>query len=133
MPPRSSRSASLPPPMLSIEVDEPFGHVPRVRLYGEIDSASAPTASRRLREVVRPGRPLVVDVSGLTSCDSQGVQMLFDIARVLAHAGGSLSIVNPQGIVRRVFDVVRIADRVNVEYDECPAPTATFRNASDRR
>ena len=53
----------------------------RVALIGEIDIANVDDAEAALTPMAASGAPLVLDLVGLTYCDSQGVAMLFRLAR----------------------------------------------------
>jgi anti-anti-sigma factor len=89
----------------------------RVALIGEIDIANVAGAEATLTPMATLGAPLVLDLVGLTYCDSQGVAMLFRLARLARDNGGSLTVANPQGIVSRVFEITRLDEVVDVIVD----------------
>ena len=103
-------------PFLRIEPLHWDGHR-HVTLIGEIDLANVGEAESVLELMAKRGMPLVLDCAGLTYCDSQAIAMVFRLAEQARDAGGSLTIVNPRGIVRRVFEVTRVADAVAVVED----------------
>jgi anti-sigma B factor antagonist len=75
-----------------------------LRIKGEIDIASAPT----LRAVVdgvldSPAQELCIDLSPTTFLDSSGVHLLFQSMRRAETSGWRLTIVVPEGNVRRVL------------------------------
>ncbi len=89
----------------------------RVALVGEIDIANVADVEAALLPMTESGAPLVVDLVGLTYCDSQGIAMLFRLARLARDRGGSLTVANPQGIVSRVFEITRLDEVVDVVID----------------
>jgi anti-anti-sigma factor len=83
-------------------------------LIGELDLASVPLVEARLRALAEAGTAITLDLSGLRYCDSQGINLFFGIARIAREHGGSLTLGDPRGIVRRVFEIVDIAASVPV-------------------
>jgi anti-sigma B factor antagonist len=88
-----------------------------VRLCGEIDLSSARAAEGALLACSRPGQSLIIDLSDLAYCDSQGIGLFFRLARELDHHGGQLTLTNPRGIVNRVFTMVDLPKTIQVSCD----------------
>ena len=65
--------------MLRVEPVERDGEV-RIRLVGELDLASARSTEASIRAYACRHLPLVLDLAALTYCDSQGIQMFFNLA-----------------------------------------------------
>ena len=82
-------------------------------LQGELCAASAPSLRAAVERLVGFG---VVDVSfdlaDLRLCTSAGIDVWMDLAAQLEPVGGDLRLRNARGGVRRVLDVVGLADRV---------------------
>jgi len=116
--PRAPRAPAVPAHEFRVEAVEVSGSAP-VRLIGELDLATVAAAEQTLLRRCQGGRPLTLDLSALTYCDSQGTRMLFNIARALRSQGGTLVLLNPRGIVRRVFDIVNLRDaaEINIEHE----------------
>lgn len=92
-------------------VDDEGVHV--VTLFGQLDLSNAP----RVRELLHgmDGRGTIVDLSGLTFCDSSGVAALLG-ARSDAESGGrSLALRGATGIVRQVFEVTGLTTLLEEE------------------
>jgi anti-sigma B factor antagonist len=89
----------------------------RVALSGEIDIANVGDAEAALMPMAASGSALVIDLAGLTYCDSQGIAMLFRLARHARDNGSSFTVANPQGIVARVFEITRFDEAVDVVID----------------
>lgn len=102
--------------LLSVEVaTRPDGLVV-VSVRGEVDIATAPELAAGLEGVVRASpRAVVVDLSGVSFMDSSGVNRLVSAARTLMADGARVVLAVPGPLLRRVFDVTRVADVVPVE------------------
>ena len=90
----------------------------RVALVGELDVANVKDAEAALLDIVRTGTPLVLDMSGLSYLDSQGIGMLFRLSNQANVNGGSLTVANPQGIVRRVLEITECTSVIPVIDDD---------------
>jgi anti-sigma B factor antagonist len=81
----------------------------RVRLSGELDLATAPTADARLRELVSEGaRTLVLDLRGLSFIDSSGLSLFLAWARTTREAGIGYSLIPGAPSVQRVFAIAGV-------------------------
>jgi len=89
----------------------------RVALIGEIDITNVADAETTLSALASRGTPLTLDLVGLSYLDSQGVGMLFRLAQRADGNGGTLTLANPRGIVRRVLDITNVAGTVTVTDD----------------
>jgi anti-sigma B factor antagonist len=79
----------------------------RVRMYGELDFATAPTMSAEFENAVAAGcRVFELDLADVSFCDASTVRLLTGLERQLSAVGGSMSIVSPSRCVRRVFELV---------------------------
>ena len=91
-----------------------------VGIEGEFDLGAVPdfeAATGRLPSDAR----LVVDMRGLDYMDSTGISALLRLDARLREGGGRLEcVVPPEGTVRRVFDLVRLGEALNV----CEEPPA---------
>jgi anti-sigma B factor antagonist len=90
----------------------------RVALIGDLDIANVKDAESALVDMARTGTPLVLDMSGLSYLDSQGIGMLFRLSKQASLNGGSLSVANPHGIVRRVLEITECASVIGVIDDD---------------
>ncbi len=98
---------------LSISVAEQGDGVFLVSLVGELEATSSDDLSRQLAAL--PRSRIVVDVSGLTFIDSSGLNALVAGARRLEASEGALVVAGAPRYVARVFELVRIAESVEVE------------------
>ncbi|MBE8522699.1 STAS domain-containing protein [Amycolatopsis sp. H6(2020)] len=82
-----------------------------VTVEGELDVATAP----RLRAgvaalVLRPGQRLVVDLAGVTFCDSSGISALIAARNVAEAAGAGVALAAVPARLSRTFGLIGLAD-----------------------
>lgn len=91
---------------------------------GEIDLATAPRLREHLVRLVteHAGRPVVVDLSGVTFCDSLGVGVLVGAQRRARALQGEVRLVVPGGRVADGFALVGL-DAVLPQFADVDAAT----------
>jgi anti-anti-sigma factor len=75
-----------------------------LKVRGELDAVTAPQLSAEL-DARNSSRGLVIDLSELTFVDSSGIHVLAD-----ACAEHGTRVVCPNGIIRRVLDIVSLSE-----------------------
>lgn len=75
-----------------------------IQIGGEIDLATCPQLQAVLVELVDRGcRQLIVDLGQVSFLDCTGIGVLVDARRRVQEYGGSLKLVRPKPLVRRVL------------------------------
>lgn len=74
-----------------------------ILLSGELDMATVKRLEETIAEVVRPGRPIVIDMAALTYIDSSGLGLL---VRTYQQTGERVVICNPSRQVHRVLELM---------------------------
>jgi anti-anti-sigma factor len=69
-------------------------------------------------------RSLVLDLSRLEYCGSEGVRLAIRLAKVARARNGTFTIVNPTSIVRRVFAITDVGRVVDILEDTAALPPA---------
>jgi len=87
-----------------------------LRLTGELDAAAAAVLGASLARVERHS-DLVLDLSGLTFLDAAGAGVLLETAGALSE-GDHLVLRCPQGIVRRVIDLLGLREHQGIRVDD---------------
>ncbi|WP_025273759.1 STAS domain-containing protein [Haloglycomyces albus] len=110
---------------LSIETNTSNGGVVTVKLAGEVDYATAPQIRTAITESLEAGEvsALQVDVAEVTVLDSTGIGTIVVAYRIARDMGVTLSVVNPNRFITRLFTVVG-AEELLAE------PTDTFGDRS---
>ncbi|MBO2455188.1 STAS domain-containing protein [Actinomadura barringtoniae] len=86
-----------------------------VQARGELDLATAPSFSRAVISAIGLGRPEnVVDMSGVTFCDSQGLTALLATTIHAEAEGAELAFVHLHPRVSRVVRLVGLDRRLNL-------------------
>lgn len=82
---------------------------------GQLDMQTAPRLSSALDRVLAAGEHrVVVDLSGLTFCDSIGLSALIVAHRSCVEAGGYLRLASPSPFLLNLLTVVGVRDAVGV-------------------
>ncbi|MFD9414277.1 STAS domain-containing protein [Streptomyces goshikiensis] len=80
---------------------------PVIEVAGELDHHSAPEIRDLLPGLaIEPGQQLVIDLGGLTFCDSSGITVLLAARNVALAAHASIALAAVPDMVSRVFRVV---------------------------
>jgi anti-sigma B factor antagonist len=91
-----------------------------VHVSGEIDLSNAGEVEERLASLPVCGtRAIVVDVSGTTFMDTNGVDALLRAQRAARARGQELCVVHPRGIVARLFDILGLERSLVSEAGGC--------------
>ncbi|MFF9817573.1 STAS domain-containing protein [Streptomyces sp. NPDC014006] len=85
-----------------IQVTEEPGHVPLITVTGPLDLYSGPQLYRRATRVLERHASLVVDLAGVTACDSSGLNTVLRLCRRAGEARGRLVVVSPPALLDRL-------------------------------
>ncbi|MEU4238951.1 STAS domain-containing protein [Actinoplanes sp. NPDC026619] len=92
-------------PELTIEVERAPDEVV-LHLAGEIDVLTVTNLSAIVNEtLIEPPPRIVLDMAGVTFCDSQGLGTLVVLSRKAQHARAVLSLTNVGEFLMRVLDI----------------------------
>ena len=92
-------------PELSIEVQRAPDEIV-LHLAGEIDVLTVTTLSSRVNEILcDPPTRIVLDMAGVTFCDSQGLGTLVVLSHKAQHAQSMLALANLGTFLQRVLDI----------------------------
>ena len=80
-------------------------------LAGDVDLESSPRARELLLGLVRGGRDVLVDLSGVGYIDSSGVASLIEAFQLARRGGTGFALVAPTASALRVLQLARL-DRV---------------------
>ena len=104
------------PPPLDMTVREHATDVVEVAVAGEIDFATHRSLLGLLTEEVERGHQrIVLDMSGVSFCDSTGLGVLVQIRQRVVEGGGWLRVAAPTEAVRRALEITNL-DRLIPAY-----------------
>ncbi len=84
------------------------GKVIVVALEGDVDLSSSPDARKVLLECVRKGRPVIVDMAGVSYIDSSGVASLVESLQGARKAGCEFALAAVSEPALRVLRLARL-------------------------
>ena len=83
---------------------------------GEIDMYSAAWLWETLSQAIDTGhREIVIDLSGVTFMDSQGLSVLLRAYKVLAPEGGTVTVRAPRPQARKVLEMSGVTNVLKLE------------------
>ena len=92
-----------------------------VALAGELDISTADVLAKTIDEELRlaPGR-IVIDLAGLTFCDSLGLGTLVVLSRTARNQQTYLVLRNPSDFFTRMLDVTGVRQGLNIADPDTP-------------
>jgi anti-sigma B factor antagonist len=96
-----------------IEVSEP-GSALILRIGGELDGASRASIEPAVMAAITSSRSVLLDLGELTFCDSAGIAMFVSAGQKASAEGTALSVSNLCRPVRRVFEITRVSDVIDI-------------------
>jgi anti-anti-sigma factor len=92
-----------------------------LRLAGEIDMLTAAQLSTVVNEVLADPPPrIVLDLGGVTFCDSQGLGTLVVLSRKASHAQCLLVLSNVGDFLLRVLDITGLRSALMIRNETAP-------------
>jgi anti-anti-sigma factor len=104
-------------PELAIVVERAPGEA-TVSLTGEIDMSTASRLSKVVGDLLGTGEPpprVVLDMAGVTFCDSQGLGTLVVLSRRTSMAQSCLVLVNVGEFLLRVLDITGLRGALMIQ------------------
>lgn len=74
-------------------------------LTGPLDLHTAPTFYEQATQILDRRPSLLLDLSGITFCDSSGLNALLRLYRYAQHAGGRVAVAGPPAQLTRMLSV----------------------------
>ncbi len=101
------RALASAPPHVELCRSAEFTVLP---VSGELDLATVDEFVSEVRARFEPGSRIAVDLRGVTFMSASGVSACLAVQREGRDANCEVGFANPQGIVRRVFQVLDVED-----------------------
>ena len=84
-----------------------------LKVEGRLDTNTSPDLEEQLK--LDGVTAIVFDFAGLEYISSAGLRVLMTAHKAMAACGGKMSVVNPNAIVKGVFDITGISSVFNIE------------------
>ncbi|MFE9677219.1 STAS domain-containing protein [Streptomyces sp. NPDC006259] len=95
---------------LTLTTTHTDGHLAALRVRGAIDTQTAPALRKEALDVIAQGHPhLILDLTGITFCDSSGFNALIGIMRCATAANGSLTLAAVPDRLSRMLDLTGLS------------------------
>ena len=82
---------------------------------GDLDLQTAQALRRRIAATTEPGQDLVIDLRRVSFIDSPGLGTLIYCDRLQRERGGRLVLKDPSDPVRDLFEIVKLANVIELE------------------
>ena len=109
---------------MEMHIEQPEGHIARVRLAGRMDHAGTLEIDARFMELAAREKFLLVDLSKITFLASMGIRTLIMAAKALKERGGKMILFNPDMMVAKVLKTSGTDILIPVHYDHLLARMA---------
>jgi anti-sigma B factor antagonist len=94
-----------------IEISE-VGATLLLKVFGELDVATRASIEPALMTAIDSAGPIVMDLEGLTFCDSSGLATLIAAHERATARGASFAVRNAPPSVRRLFEIANLGDTI---------------------
>ncbi len=113
-PPAPPEVTRAPPPPFQSELEHNGRDAAWLRLHGELDLTCAKDLTASVERALSGARLLAIDLRDLTFVDSAGIHALVDADNRAHRSGRRLVLVRGRGQVRRMFELLGVADWLNI-------------------
>ncbi len=91
----------------------------RISLAGSLDSNTAPKLQQSIdAEVSGAVSTVIIDFKDLDFLGSAGLRVIFKTKKIMNNGGGKFLLVNLQPQIKKVFEIIRALDGMNIFKDE---------------
>lgn len=91
----------------------------RISISGSLDSDTAPELQLTVdTEVTDSLQTLIIDFKELEFLSSAGLRVIFKAKKVIDNSGGKFLLVNLQPQIKKVFEIIKALDGMNVFKDQ---------------
>jgi len=109
---------------VEMEVLEKEGGITWVRMTGRLDLPGVEKIEKNFLGHAGPGRPMVVDLSGVPFVGSLGIAMFFQAAKILKHRKAKLVLLSAASQIEKTFRTVGLSEFATLARSEEEARAA---------
>lgn len=104
---------------LEITVSPEANNGKRVSIAGSLDSNTAPQLQQSIdAEISESVSTTIIDFKDLDFLSSAGLRIIFKTKKIMDNSGGKFLIVNLQPQIKKVFEIIKALDGMNVFKDQ---------------
>ncbi len=104
---------------LNTTISDETNAVIRVAIAGSLDSNTAPELQQSLDDAVNDSiLGIIIDFKDLDFISSAGLRVIFKTKKLMTGRGGKLYLANLQPQIKKVFDIIKALDGMNVFKDQ---------------
>ena len=104
---------------LNITITPESDHGKRISIAGSLDSNTAPQLQQSIdAEINESVDPTVIDFKELDFLSSAGLRVIFKTKKIMDNSGGRFLLVNLQPQIKKVFEIIKALDGMNVFKDQ---------------
>jgi anti-anti-sigma factor len=91
----------------------------RISITGSLDSNTAPDLQQTIdNEINESVNTTIIDFKDLDFLSSAGLRVIFKTKKVMDNSGGRFLLVNLQPQIKKVFEIIKALDGMNVFKDQ---------------
>ena len=104
---------------LEISITPEKNNSKRISISGSLDSNTAPQLQDKVdAEINGSINATILDFSDLDFLSSAGLRVIFKTKKVMDNSGGKFLMVNMQPQIKKVFEIIKALDGMNVFQDQ---------------
>jgi len=104
---------------LEISITDQPGGIKRIAIGGSLDTDTAPQLQQQIdSDITDAVNTTIIDFKELDYLSSAGLRVIFKAKKVMDNAGGRFLLVNLQPQIKKVFEIIKALDGMNVFKDQ---------------
>ena len=104
---------------LEISITDQPGGIKRIAIGGSLDTDTAPQLQQEIDDQVTAAlNATIIDFKELDYLSSAGLRVIFKAKKIMDNSGGRFLLVNLQPQIRKVFEIIKALDGMNVFKDQ---------------
>lgn len=104
---------------LEISITDQPGGIKRIAIGGSLDTDTAPQLQQEVDSAISDAvNATIVDFKELDYLSSAGLRVIFKAKKVMDNSGGKFLLVNLQPQIKKVFEIIKALDGMNVFKDQ---------------
>lgn len=104
---------------LEISITPEKNNSKRISIRGSLDSNTAPQLQDRVDAEINDSiNATILDFSDLDFLSSAGLRVIFKTKKIMDNSGGNFLMVNMQPQIKKVFEIIKALDGMNVFKDQ---------------